>query len=289
MKTDTVIVKANGDREVFSPDKLMFSLKKAGATEEIAQNIANHISGEIKDGMSTHEIFKHAFYLLHKAERPVALRYSLRRSLMDLGPSGFPFEKFIGEIFRRKGYTVQTGVMVPGQCVMHEVDLVAYNENKLIMGEVKFHNQLGIKSDLKVALYVKARFDDIRSVTHQYDGKERKLDEGWLITNTKFSSSAIQYAECQKLKIIGWNYPGKDSLVRMVEDSNLHPLTCLTTLKTSEKQTLMNKGVVLCNTVAEDPQLLKELGLSDEEIASIQEEAKMLCPIVEIPQMEHAA
>lgn len=281
MKTDVVIVKANGEKEIFDPAKLTHSLIRAGATEEIAVNITNHIAEEIKDGMSTHEIFKHAFYLLHKAQRPVALRYSLRRSLMDLGPSGFPFEKFIGEIFRRKGYTVQTGVMVMGQCVQHEVDLVAYNENKLIMGEVKFHNQLGIKSDLKVALYVKARFDDLRSVTHMLDGKERKLDEGWLITNTKFSSSAIRYAECQKLKIIGWNYPAKDSLVKMVEDSNLHPLTCLTTLKTSEKQALMNKGVVLCNQVTEDPQLLKELGLSDDVIKTISEEVTMLCPIVD--------
>jgi len=281
MNNEIVIIKANGIREVFDSNKLLYSLKRSGATEEVAQKIAAHITKEVKDGMSTNEIYKHAFYLLHKEQEPVALRYSLRRSLMDLGPSGFPFEKFIAEIFRKKGYTVETGKIVRGKCVEHEVDVLAYNENKVIMVEAKYHNQLGIKSDIKVALYVKARFDDLMATTFDIGGQKRKMDEGWLITNTKFSSSAIQYAECQRLKIIGWNYPGDNSLVRMVEDSNLHPLTCLSSLKTSEKQALMNKGVVLCNTVKDKPELLQELGLKDDDIKTVVEEATMLCPIVE--------
>lgn len=280
MQNEIVIVKANGGKEVFDPNKVRFSLEKAGATEKVASEISEHIEKEVKDGMSTHEIFKHAFYLLHKAERPVALRYSLRRSLLSLGPTGFPFEKFIGEVLRKKGYTVEVGKIIKGKCVEHEVDVVAYNENKLIMAEVKFHNQLGLKSDLKVALYVKARFDDLKESEFVFGGEKRKLDEGWLITNTKFTTSAIEYAECQKLKIIGWNYPSHNSLVRMVEDSNLHPLTCLTTLKADEKQYLMNKGVVLCNAVQENPEILKELGLNDAQIASINEEVTMLCPVI---------
>lgn len=41
------------------------------------------------------------------------------------------------------------------------------------MAEAKFHNELGIKSDLKVVLYVKARFDDLKENVYMY-GKERK-------------------------------------------------------------------------------------------------------------------
>ncbi len=279
MNEDKLIIKANGGREMFDPDKLRYSLGAAGATTEVIEKITRHIEGEVRDDMSTHEIFKHAFSLLHKEQRPVALRYSLRRSLMDLGPSGFPFEKFIGEIFRTKGYTVLTDQVVAGNCVEHEIDVVAYNEKELIMVEVKFHNQLGLKSDLKVALYVKARFDDLRAVTFNYGGQERKITEGWLVTNTKFTTSAIKYAECQNLKVIGWNYPIQNSLVSMIEDSELHPLTSLTSLKATEKQFLMNKGVVLCNKLRTNVDFLKELGLKDQEIASILEEAEMLCPI----------
>jgi len=276
---EIIILKANGEKEIFDVSKLKHSLLGAGASESVVQKITEHIAKEVKDGMSTSEIYKHAFYLLNKEHKPVALRYSLRRSLMDLGPSGFPFEKFIAEIYKKKGYTVLTDQMVQGRCVMHEMDVVAYNENHLIMFEAKFHNQFGLKSDLKVVLYVKARFDDLKDTTFVYDGKERKLDKGILITNTKFSSSAIQYAECQNMPIIGWNYPGQDSLVKMIEDSGLHPLTCLTTLKDTEKADLMSKGIVLCNSLRDNPEPLKELGISDKDIGIIVEETKLLCPI----------
>ena len=42
-----------------------------------------------------------------------------------------------------------------GHCVEHEVDVMAWNENKLIIAEAKFHNAIGLKSDLKVALMLK--------------------------------------------------------------------------------------------------------------------------------------
>ncbi len=279
MSKDIIVVKANGEKELFNANKLKYSLIKAGATEEVVEKIAAHVALELVNGMSTTEIYTHAFYLLSKEHKPVALRYSLRRSLMDLGPSGFPFEKFIGELYRRKGYTVLTDQIVQGECVEHEVDVVAFNDDKLIMCEVKFHNQHGIKSDLKVALYVKARFDDLRQTTFKYEGIERKLTDGILITNTKFTTSAIKYAECQNLQVIGWNYPAKESLVSMIEESGLHPLTCLTTLKNSEKIALMNKGVVLCNSLREDPHRLKEIGISDTVISQVLEESKLLCPI----------
>ena len=131
---------------------------------------------ELVDGITTKEIYHKAFELLHKEEKPIALKYSLKRAIMELGPSGFPFEKFVAEIFKFKGYTAETGKLVKGFCVEHEVDVVAWNKDKLIMCEAKFHNDPGMKSDLKVALYVKARFDDLRKMTYKY-GKERKLDE----------------------------------------------------------------------------------------------------------------
>ena len=99
------------------------------------------------------------------------------------------------------------------------MDGVAWNEEKLIMVEAKFHNELGIKSDLKVALYVKARMDDLKGSVFNYGGKDRKLSEGWLVTNTKFSSTAIHYGVCQNLVMIGWNYPEKGNLQDMIEET----------------------------------------------------------------------
>jgi hypothetical protein len=92
---EVYITKANGVKEIFKPDKLSQSLLNSGASEDIARGIVEHISRELQDGMSTSVIYDHAFYLLGKKAKPLAARYSLRRALGELGPSGFPFEKFM--------------------------------------------------------------------------------------------------------------------------------------------------------------------------------------------------
>jgi len=102
--------------------------------------------------------------------------------------------------------------------VPHEVDVVAYNAKKLIMIEAKFHNELGTKSDLKVVLYIKARFDDLAENVFNYGGQNRKITDSWLVTNTKFSSTAIHYGVCKNLTMIGWNYPEKGNLQDMIEE-----------------------------------------------------------------------
>lgn len=272
------IIKTDGTREEFHSEKLLDSLTRAGASNEVRDKIANHIAREIEDGMSTSAIYRHAFELLHKFERPVAARYSLKRAIADLGPSGFPFEKFVAEIFKAKGYETLTDQIVQGECVDHEMDVVAWNENKLIMAEAKFHNELGMKSDLKVALYVKARFDDLRNKEFAY-GVKRRLDEGILITNTNFTVKAIQYCECAGVKLIGWNYPQVGNLHDMIEDASLHPITCLTTLSNTEKKNLMVKGVVLCKSVRDNDEALLASGLSPEVIERAKQESAFLCPL----------
>jgi hypothetical protein len=271
-----LIIKSSGKKEVFNPIKLENSLLQAGASKQAVQRILEHLSSEIKDGTSTEQIFKHAHFLLEKIEKPVALRYSLRRAVMELGPSGFPFEKFIAEIMKEKGFVVETDKVVQGHCAEHEIDVIAYNENKLIFIEAKFHNELGLKSDLKVALYIKARFDDLKDQIFNFGGQDRKLDESWLVTNTKFSSSAIGYGKCQKLKLIGWNYPAQGNLQDMIQNSGLHPLTSLTSLSNSEKHLLLDRGIVLCKSLKENGDLLKEIGLSQAKIGEVINEVSFL-------------
>lgn len=273
---DIFITKADGTREKFDVTKLEGSLKRAGANSKVVQDIIDTVEKELVDGITTKEIYHRAFELLKKEEKPIALKYSLKRAIMELGPSGFPFEKFIAEIFRFKGYTVETGKMIQGFCVEHEVDVVAWNKDKLVMCEAKFHNDPGMKSDLKVALYVKARFDDLRKMTYKY-GKERKLDEGWLITNTKFSSTAIEYGSCQGgLIMVGWNYPPRGNLHDLVLEAKLHPVTCLTSLTGREKKFLLSQGLVLCKSVLENPGLLPLMGLSPVKAKKVIEEIQML-------------
>lgn len=270
------IIKEDGSRELFDVEKLQFSLKKAGASEKVVLDVIDHIKLELKDDMTTRDIYRHAFEMLHKKDKPIAIKYSLKKAILELGPSGFPFEKFIAEIFKSEGFHTLTGQTVKGFCVEHEVDVVAWNDKKLVMCEAKFHNEPGMKSDLKVALYVKARFEDLSKVTFKY-GRERKLDQGWLITNTKFSKTAIEYGTCQGgLVMIGWNFPPKGNLHDMILKAKLHPVTCLTTLKTREKKELLEQGVVLCKTLSDNSSILSSIGLKENEINHILEEIRSL-------------
>ena len=267
-----MIKKASGELEPFDIDKLEHSLRKAHASSELIQKIVDHIINEIEEGTTTHDIYQKAFLLLHKLERPTSVRYSLRRAILDLGPSGFPFEKFCAEIFKSMGYEAITDQVVLGSCVEHEVDVVAWKKDQLIMSEVKFHNELGLKSDLKVVLYVHARFEDIAPTVFNYGGIDQKMSEGWLITNTKFTLSAIKFAECKNLKIVGWNYPIDNGLKDMIERAGLHPITSLFSLSGHDKKSLIEKNVILCKTLKEDPSHLTSIGLSEANRDAVLEE-----------------
>src|SRR3989344_5524093 len=259
-----LITKADGEREPFDEHKLKESLERSRAPREVIENVVKKVTASIRDGMTTEEIYKHAFSLLATGAVPVAARYSMKRAVLELGPSGFPFEDFVGEIFKAKGFKVQTGVVMQGLCVEHEVDLSAFNEKKELIGEVKFHNELGLKSDLKVALYVQARIEDLQAF-RQKSGR-RPITEGWLITNTKFTKSAISYAACKGIKMISWTYPKTGNLHDLIEETQVHPVTCLTTLTRHEKLALLESGIVLCKSVPESALKLKNVGITGERI-----------------------
>jgi len=272
------IIKESGEIENFDEGKLINSLLKARATNELVEEIVAHIKTELKEGMGTDQIYKHASFLLKKKSRKVEISYSLKRAVLDLGPSGFPFEKFIGEILREKGFKVINNLLIKGRCAEHELDVLAYNENKLITAEAKFHNSLGVKSDLKTALYVKAKFDDFKDIKYNY-GKERNFDENWLITNTKFTSSALNYGRCNGMILISWNNPKKGNLQDLIEDSGLHPLTCLESLSSRQKSEILKSGIVLCKKLIDNSSMLKSIGLSEDKIKRVNEETALVCNI----------
>ena len=273
---EIVVIKANGEREAFNSFKLENSLLKVGASQATVDKIISKLKEELTDGMTTAQIYQRAFFLLRQLQKPIAVRYSLRRAVSDLGPTGFIFEKLVAEIFKAKGYTVKVDQIVKGSCTDHEMDVVAYTDDKLVMSEVKFHHQQGIKTDLKVALYVKARFDDLRKVQFNYAKPGQMLSEGWLITNTKFTKTAIGYAMCAGVGIIGWNYPSVGNLHDMIEEHDLHPITCLSSLTATEKKYFLDKGIIICKDLISNKELLRQTGFSEYQIKNILDETKGL-------------
>jgi len=191
----------------------------------------------------------------------------MKRAVRELGPSGFPFEKFIAEIFKARGYKTETGSVIKGKCATHEVDMVAEKDGKKILAEIKFHNNLGITSDLKVALYVDARFVDLGIGT---------LSEGWLITNTRFTRNAIKYGECRNLHMLSWSYPQNSGLQNLIEESGVQPITALPSLSGHEKRQLLDQGIVLCRMLNAEPPNLSAI-FSKEKLEEVLIESKALC------------
>lgn len=272
-----MIEKASGELETFSESKLRRSLERVHATPATTEKIVAQILRELKNGDKTSDIYTHAFSSLSEYERPVAARYHLKRALMELGPSGHPFEKLVGKLLGEQGFRVEVGTIVEGACVSHEVDVTAQKDSHHIMVECKFHNQPGVKSDVKVALYVQARFEDVTKKWQQQPSHGQKFHEAWLVTNTKLSTDAIRYATCVGMTAIGWSYPENNSLESLIERLKLHPLTCLTTLSSFQKQQLLDQGLVLCRDIVDSPDILKSIGLTEVTATQVIKEVRNLC------------
>ncbi|MFA5830206.1 MAG: ATP cone domain-containing protein [Candidatus Paceibacterota bacterium] len=270
------VIKANGEREIFDQIKLRDSLRRSGASEEDIGTVVTRILSEMRDGMSTEKIYRHAFALLKRQHKGVAAQYSLRRAIREMGPSGFPFEQYVGEIFRSKGYEVRVGLIIQGWCVEHEVDVSAKKDGTHVLIECKFHNEEGFKTDLKVALYVRERFQDIQKKHESMKDTAERFHEAWLVTNTKLTSKAIEYSLCAGLNVIGWNYPRHGNLQDLVNETRLYPITVLTSLSSADKRRLMDNDIVLFRDLFSQRKMLHGIGLDEAKIERVLAEATAL-------------
>ncbi len=276
MTVAPTIVKADGTEEVFDPSRLVSSLTRAGAGEHTAERIAETITSTVAPGSSSREVYTRAFTLLRKEARPVAARYALRRALFELGPTGHPFEDFISHLFHAEGWQVETRKMIKGHCVLHEVDFYGSKKDEkgateYLAAELKYHNDPGYKTDLKVALYVKSRFDDI--FTCDPSVRACPIDRGLLVTNTKFTSEAIAYAECAGVELLGWGYPVQDSLLMRMGRARIYPITTLTGLTNSEKRLFIEHGTIAVDQILDDHRRLDILHLPPDRVGELLAEA----------------
>lgn len=187
----------------------------------------------------------------------------MTKAISELGPDGFNFEKFITTVFRGLGFKSSSNHIVKGRCVSHEIDVIARKGKQVIYSECKFHNSPSTKNDLKVALYVSARYLDLAQ------NPENELTEFWLISNTKFSKDAIQYSECAGLTLLGPNYPARNALADIAKKTKVYPVTALTTLKKAQARLLIKNGIVLSYEIQNKPDALESIGLDTETIKNV--------------------
>jgi hypothetical protein len=274
---DFLIRKASGKREPFQEEKFKTSMRRIGADEQTITNILAEIRSHYPNIRSTRQLFRIARGYLSHTNPTLATRYNLKQALLQLGPTGFPLEKFIAEIFAHEGFTVITDQTVAGKCINHEIDVIAHLKDKKYMIESKFHNRQNLKSDVKVPLYIKARYDDIQQAWEQHAPNSREFTDIWIVTNTEFSSDAVQYAQCEHMHLMSWRYPQGKALRDLISKHNLHPITALLHLSGSKKRALLKNGFVLCRDIITHQKRLPELGLTPDEIERLVHDAQRLC------------
>lgn len=279
-KKNISITKASGQIVPFSEEKLRNSLIRSGADDNQVDEILREISEKLYDGISTKKLYRFAFNMLRGNSGHFAAKYHLKRAIMELGPSGYPFEKFIGELLKHKGYSISVGEIVKGKCVNHEIDVIAITDHHHFMIECKYHNLQGIICDVKIPLYIQSRFKDVEAEWLKLPGHDQMIHQGWVVTNTKFSTDAIKYGNCIGLKLLGWDYPVKESLKALIDSLGLYPITCLTTLTRAEKQKLLDKKIVLCQEICTNEKLLYDIDMKESKVKKVIEEGQQLCKTV---------
>ncbi len=266
------ITKSSGKQAVFSIEKLRNSLQRSGADEATVKEIVSVVRDELYQGISTKSIYNRAFALLKKKKAVFASKYKLKKAIYELGPTGFPFEKFLATLLEHSGYKVQVGQFMKGGCVSHELDVIAKKDGDHVVIECKFHSDPSRKCDVKVPLYIHSRYQDILG----YPRKEPP-NECWVATNTQFTKDAIDYGKCVGLYLLSWDFPVGDSLKDRIDRLGLYPITVSTLMTKREKQFLLSRDVVLLKQLHKDSFYMDHLGISENRKERIMNEVKMLC------------
>ncbi len=269
------VTKVSGDVVLFDEAKLAHSLERSGASDAIIAEVLDEVANHAFEGIPTKRIYRMAFGILKKKKGASAARYQLKSAIAELGPTGYPFERLTAALFEHQGYKVKVGQMVDGRCVQHEVDVIADKNGTRHMMECKFHADPSRKADVKVPLYIRSRFVDVMEAWQQAEPGLECV--GWVVTNARFTTDAIDYGRCIGLQMLSWDYPHNGSLKERVDGSGLLPITCLTTLRKNEKQQLLDGGIVFCREIAANPDRLSGLGITLNRTDKVMTEVRSIC------------
>ncbi|GAA4793412.1 hypothetical protein GCM10023231_22120 [Olivibacter ginsenosidimutans] len=265
--------KYTGELVDFDLDRLKGSLLKSGASEETVEAIWDKMSRSVFNGITTRQLYKMAFQLLKQQRHSLAARYSLKKALRDLGPTGYLFEKWVARLFEYMHYQTVTGLILEGNAVSHEVDVAAQKEDELLLIECKFRNTVDAKVNVTNPMYFLSRFVDLKEKSFNFFGKSTKFNQPWLITNAYLTKDAIDFANYYKIHLLSWDYPEGNSIKNRVDHAGLYPLTCLTSINASEKEKLMSAHYMLVKDILDNPASLDSLEATPQRVNKIYNEA----------------
>lgn len=269
--------KSGGRLEHFDVGKLRSSLLRSGADPAMLDDLVDDVIEGLGRETTTREIYRFAHARLRKMDRACGMRYTLKQSLFRLGPTGYPFERYVADIFKEYGYRTEVGTTLRGRCVSHEIDVLAVSDDEVIVMECKYHNSKGTTTDVKTALYVQSRVLDLEpTVRSAHPGRNYS---GRIVTNTRGTADAVDYCRCAGLDILSWRYPEGRSLEKMIEERKLYPVTIVAGIQAGLVKKLISKEILLLrDLLTMDAGTIQSLlGLSPQRARRLREKAEALC------------
>jgi hypothetical protein len=249
------VVKENGEKEEFSPQKVKNALRRTGLSQKESAEVLHKLHSRLYNGIATKRIYGIVYDLVEDMKPEVSHRYNLKRALFDIGPEGYGFEDFTARLLSLQGHRTELRQILEGKCVSHEIDVVAEKGREAYMVECKFHNQYGTRCRIQTALYVYARFLDLQAGAKK--GTCREFTKPWLVTNTKFSEDVIRYAECMGIPLLGWRYPLRKGLEVLIDRDKCYPVTVIP-MGRDVLRRLLRKDIVTVFDIPENAQQLAD-------------------------------
>jgi hypothetical protein len=263
-----MVVKWDGRTEEFDPSKIVRTLTRMGAPQSVAEEIADDLTDRIEEGMTTKEIYDMAVTELETHREVVEFRRDLRDGLARIG-SGFIFEDYVRLLLEEYGYKVSGNVVIQGACVNHEIDSIAERDSETIYVEMKHHSVLERYTPFEVTLAAKAKWEDLQAGCEQ-GLNDCPFDRVLIVTNTRLTKHAQQYAECVGIEHFGWNTPRGRGIDWFIENKKLYPVTILRTVTDEERDQLYAHKIMTLNQLVEaDP---KSVGLPETRVKELIDE-----------------
>jgi len=99
-----------------------------------------------------------------------------------------------------------------------------------------------------------------------------------LVTNTKFSGVATDYAKCVGIELLGWRTPDDEGLETIIDENGFYPITILPSLNQKDAPEFFESKMALVQNLLEldKEEFLKQNEITKNELKRLIKEAKTL-------------
>jgi hypothetical protein len=270
---DITVTKADGSTQPYDRGRVLKTCMRMGVSREVADVVADKIEQELYNGIKTRKILHMIFSLLNEYRPVISHMVNLRKALSLLNPQP-DFETYVRTLLSEYGYEVFPNQIVQGKCVEHEIDGLLKKEGETYILEVKHHQNYHTRTDMDPVRIIRAVFEDIIDGYRQ-GFNDLHIDKAMIVSNTKFSEQAVQYAQCRNIVHLGWNTPQNYDMPTMITEKNLYPITYLKELTRDIRKKLLSSDVLLLQDLIDNTprEIAKKTGIKKKTIEHFIEDA----------------